>query len=115
MSTQLDPADSTSFVDTPHIVTTPGICGGKPRIEGTSVRVQDVVLLSKLQKLSPQEIMFGYPQVTLAQVHAALAYYHDHAEAINKQIQEDDQTIQAIRDQQGSDSISNQLDKKNNP
>lgn len=61
----------------PHIVQTHGTCGGAPRIEGRRVRVLDVAAWHDKQGLSPEEIaeQFG---LTLAEVHAALAYYFDH-------------------------------------
>jgi uncharacterized protein (DUF433 family) len=61
-----------------HIVSTPGTCGGKPRIAGTRIRVQDVVVWHEAWGLSPEEIVTDFPQLTLAQVHAALAYYYEY-------------------------------------
>lgn len=66
----------------PHIVSTKDVCGGKPCIEGTRIRVMDVVALSS-QGLSPAEIIDAYPRLTLAQVHAALTYYYDNQEEID--------------------------------
>lgn len=69
-----------------HIQITPGICGGKPRIAGHRIRVQDVVLWYGHLNLSPDDIVDRYPSITLADVHAALAYYYDHLEAIRQDI-----------------------------
>jgi len=68
-----------------HIEATPGICGGKPRLAGHRVRVQDIVVLHEEVGLTPDEIVTTYPALTLSDVHAALAYYFDYRE----QIQED--------------------------
>ena len=73
-----------------HIEITPGVCGGKPRIAGHRIRVEDVVIWHEQQGLSPDEIVSLYPSITLADVYAALAYYHDHIEEIRQQIQEDE-------------------------
>ena len=73
-----------------HIEITPGICGGKPRIAGHRIRVEDVVIWHEQQGLSPDEIVSLHPSITLADVYAALAYYHDHLEEIRQQIQEDE-------------------------
>jgi uncharacterized protein (DUF433 family) len=54
---------------------TPGIKGGTPHIAGTAVTVRTVVRWYKLG-LSPEEIMADYPHLALAQIDAALAYYH---------------------------------------
>ena len=71
-----------------HIEITPGVCGGKPRIAGHRIRVQDVVIWHEHQGMSPDEIVYHYPSITLADVYAALAYYYDHLEEIRQQIRE---------------------------
>ncbi len=57
------------------IVQTPDIRGGRPRIAGTGVTVRRIVGWYKLG-LTAEEIAAELPHLTLAQVHAALAYYH---------------------------------------
>jgi uncharacterized protein (DUF433 family) len=57
------------------IVQTPGIVGGRPRIAGTGVSVRRIVGWYKLG-LSPEEIADRVGHLSLAQVHAALTYYH---------------------------------------
>ncbi|MEW5857329.1 MAG: DUF433 domain-containing protein [Cyanobacteriota bacterium] len=73
-----------------HIEITPGVCGGKPRIAGHRIKVQDVVIWHERMGLSPDEIVSQYPGITLADVYAALAYYHDNLEEIRQQIREDE-------------------------
>jgi len=70
-----------------HIDTTPEVCGGKPRIAGTRIRVQDIYIWHELRGLSADEIVDAYPHLTLADVYAALTYYHDHREAIHADIE----------------------------
>ncbi len=60
-----------------HITRTPGVCGGKACIAGHRIRVMDVVILHEMRGLCPEEIVYQYPSITLADVHAALAYYFD--------------------------------------
>jgi uncharacterized protein (DUF433 family) len=69
-----------------HIEITRGVCGGKPRIAGHRIKVQDVVIWHERLGLSPDEIVSQYPTITLADVYAALAYYHDHLQEIRQQI-----------------------------
>jgi uncharacterized protein (DUF433 family) len=78
-------------VITEHIEITAGTCGGKPRIAGHRIRVQDVVLWHQRSGMTPDEIVSAYPTITLADVFAALAYYHDHRAEIDADIQEADQ------------------------
>ncbi len=83
-----------------HIEVTPGVCGGKPRITGHRIRVQDIALWTE-GGLSPDEIVDRFPQLSLADVHAALAYYHDHREQIDQQIRDDDDLISRLRQENG--------------
>ena len=58
----------------------PAIRGGRPKITGTGITVRRIVGWSKTG-MTPEEIAIEYPHLTIAQVHAALAYYHaNHAE-----------------------------------
>jgi uncharacterized protein (DUF433 family) len=81
---------------TDHIETTPGVCGGKPRVANTRIRVQDIVLWTE-QGLSPDEIVAGYSHLSLADVHAALTYYHDHRPEIDRQIKESDEFVAEMK------------------
>ena len=71
-----------------HIEISPGVCGGKPRIAGHRIRVQDIVIWHEYKGMSPDEIIYHYPSITLADIYAALAYYYDHLEEIRQQIRE---------------------------
>ncbi|WLT37387.1 DUF433 domain-containing protein [Synechocystis sp. B12] len=72
-----------------HIEITPGTCGGKPRIAGHRITVQDIVIWHERMGLSPDEIVYHHPSITLADVYAALSYYHDHLEEIRQGIIDD--------------------------
>jgi uncharacterized protein (DUF433 family) len=80
-----------------RIEITPGVCGGKPRITGHRIRVQDIVAWYEFQGMTPDEIVSGYPQLTLADVHAALGYYHTHREEIQRQMSEDEAFVEQLR------------------
>lgn len=64
---------------------TPEVRGGRPRIAGTGVTVQRIVGWYKLG-LNPEEIASRVGHLTLAQVHAALAYYHANRDEIEAAI-----------------------------
>jgi uncharacterized protein (DUF433 family) len=71
-----------------HIVRTPGVVGGEPRIDGHRIRVRDIVAARDLGGLTPEEIAASvYPGLTLAQVYSALAYYADHRDEIDQATQ----------------------------
>jgi uncharacterized protein (DUF433 family) len=73
-----------------HIEITPGICGGKPRIAGHRIRVEDIVVCHERLGLSPDEIVSQYPSISLADVYAALSYYHDNFDEIRRQMEDDE-------------------------
>jgi uncharacterized protein (DUF433 family) len=60
----------------------PGVRSGRPCLAGTGVTVHRVVGWYKLG-MSPEEIVDNYGHISLAQVHAALAYYHANREQID--------------------------------
>jgi len=76
--------------DRVRIVITPGTCGGKPRIDGHRITVKHIVLDHQRGWMSPDEIVSAYPSLTLSDVYAALAYYHDHRADIDADIKADD-------------------------
>jgi uncharacterized protein (DUF433 family) len=76
-----------SAADTQHIECSAGTCGGAPRIAGTRIRVSQIALLTEHGR-TPDEIVAAYPHLTLAHVHAALAYYHDHRATIDEEIEQ---------------------------
>jgi uncharacterized protein (DUF433 family) len=71
------------------IVRTPETCGGRPRIVGKRVSVQAIAVLSN-QGLSAEEIVNEYEFLTLAQVYAALAYYHANKDEIEAYLAEEE-------------------------
>jgi uncharacterized protein (DUF433 family) len=67
----------------------PGYCSGKAAIDNTRVRVNDVVWLHK-QGHAPAQILESYPDLSFAQVYAALTYYYDHVEEIEAEFARED-------------------------
>jgi uncharacterized protein (DUF433 family) len=82
---------------TEHIEITPDICGGKPRIAGHRIKVQDIVIWHEKMGMSPDEIVSSYSTINLSDVYAALAYYHDHLEEIRQHIREDEKYIKELQ------------------
>ena len=86
----------------PRIVMTPGTCGGKPRIDETRIRVQDIVIWTEKGDTA-DDIINHYPHLSLADVHAALAYYYDNQELVDQQIMESEQFVVDMMAQQRRD------------
>ncbi len=87
---------NTSDVITQHIVTTPGIAGGKPRIVGRRITVQQITIWHERLGMSADEIATAY-DLTLGDVYAALAYYHDHRPAVDEAIRADEAFVAELR------------------
>lgn len=98
---------------TTHVESTPGTCGGKPRVVGTRIRVQDIVIWTEMGD-SVDDIVADYPQLTLADVYAALAYYHDNREQIDQDIRDADIFIAQMQKQHGQGVVIPK-DRKHNP
>lgn len=73
-------------------------------IVGTRIRVQDIASDHERHGLSPDEIADQYPHLSLAQVHAALAYYFDNKDEIRGQMKADDAFVRSLESQAGSRS-----------
>ena len=86
----------TQILQTPSIVRTPGICGGKPRIDGHRIKVEHIAVCHERMGMSPDEIVNSHPTITLAQVHAALAYYYDHKVDIDAEIEEGERVVEQL-------------------
>ena len=79
-----------------HIELTPDTAGGRPRIHGRRITVEDIAIRHERLGKSPDEIAAEY-DLTLGDVHAALAYYFDHREEIDARITEDRAFAEALR------------------
>lgn len=79
-----------------HIEITPGVAGGKPRIAGHRITVQDIVLWHERLGMSADEIATEYA-LTLSDVYAALTYYFDHRPEIDRAIEEGRAFADALR------------------
>src|SRR5690349_14997842 len=82
--------------DVKYIVRDPDVYGGKPCIEGHRIAVPDIALARYFHGYTPEEIVSeAYPTLTLAQVYAALLYYQDHKDELDREIAEDTAEIKA--------------------
>ena len=84
-----------------HIEVTPDIAGGKPRIAGHRITVQNIVIWHEQMGKNVDEISAEY-DLPLAAIYAALAYYFDHREQVDRSIAADEAFVQALREQTDS-------------
>ncbi len=79
-----------------HIEITPDVAGGKPRIAGHRITVHDIAVWHERLGRSADEIATDY-DLSLGDVYAALAYYFDHRETIDRELEESQPFIEALR------------------
>ena len=72
-------------------------------IDHTNTKVIEVVMDKLAHGWSPEEIHFQHAHLSLAQIHAALAYYYDHQAEIDAQVQGSLQSYERAREE-GADS-----------
>jgi uncharacterized protein (DUF433 family) len=83
--------------DRVRIVSTPGTCGGRPRIDGHRITVEHVAIWHERMGMGPDEIVSAYPSINLSEVHAALAYYYEHRARIDADIREGERFVEEMK------------------
>ena len=77
------------------IVSTPDVCSGRPRIAGKRFSVEQIASLNK-EGLNPMQIKDEYDFLSLAEIHAALAYYYANQEQIEQYLANDKAEYQKL-------------------
>lgn len=80
-----------------------------PVIEGTTMKVVELVMSHFAHGWSPEELHFQFPHVSLGKVYSALAYYWDHKDAIDADIVRRDKIVEEIRRQTQPSRIAQKL------
>ena len=70
---------------------------GIPVIAGTTMKVVELISEKIAYGWSPEEIHFQHPYLSLGQIHSALAYYWDHIEYFNQDIEGRLENVKKIR------------------
>jgi len=76
---------------------TPDTLGGKARLAGRRISVEDIAIWHVKLGKSVDEICTEF-DLSLAEVHAALAYYYDHQAEIDRDIRDGDAFLKALRE-----------------
>lgn len=74
---------------------------GTAWIDGANTKVVELVGEVKAHGWSPEELAYRHPHLTLGQVHSALAYYWDHQEEIDLDLQRREALVEEIRREVG--------------
>jgi hypothetical protein len=59
--------------------------------------------------MTPAQVVAEYPQLTMAQVHAALTYYWSHQSEIHQDIENEEKLVAQLKAQAGPSRIQNAL------
>lgn len=78
-------------------------------IAGTTMKVVELVMAQMAHGWSPEELHFQHPYLTLGQIHSALAYYWDHKEALDADIERRSQWVAQARQKAGPSLLAAKL------
>ena len=78
-------------------------------ISGANTKVIEVVLGKMAYGWSPEEMHRQHPHLSMAQIHAALAYYYEHESEIDTQIEKDWQEVKELAARQPDSPLRKRL------
>src|SRR5688572_17237555 len=81
---------------------------GVARVKGSRSKVEQIVM-DTMNGLTPEQIHEAYEHLSLAQIHAALAYYYDHKEAIDADIKAGREMVERMRREAGESPVAKRL------
>jgi uncharacterized protein (DUF433 family) len=76
-----------TMLDTPTQYMHIQLQGNVPIIAGTTMKVIELVTSHLTYGWSPEELHFQYPHIALSKIYSALAYYWDHKQELDNDIQ----------------------------
>ena len=82
---------------------------GVPIIAGTTMKVVELVMAQMAYGWSPEELHLQHPYLTLGQIHSALAYYWDHKEELDADIERRGQYAEESRRKAGPSPLAEKL------
>lgn len=74
---------------------------GFPVIDGANTKVVELIAEIQAHGLSPEEVCYQLPHLSLGQVYSALAYYWDHREEIDRDLERRAQLAEQLRHELG--------------
>lgn len=83
-----------------------------PIISGTTMKVVELVLEKTAYGWSPEELHLQHPYLTLGQIYSALAYYWDHREELDQDIERRLELVDEIHQGMGISPLVKRLKTK---
>jgi uncharacterized protein (DUF433 family) len=78
-------------------------------ISGTTTKVVEIVQDHLAHHWHAEDICRQYPYLSLAQVHAALTYYYDHEQEMDREIDRRRRTVADIKAKRADDALQKKL------
>lgn len=85
---------------------------GAPLIAETSMKVVELVMAQMAHGWSPEELHFQYPHLSMSQIHSALAYYWEHKETLDADIERSQRSAEIMRQEAGPSPLADKLRKQ---
>ncbi len=82
---------------------------GVPFIAGSTMKVVELVMAQEAHGWSPEELHFQHPELSLGEIHSALAYYWDHRADLDRDIEHRSRRVDEIRRETGSSPLAEKL------
>ncbi len=78
-------------------------------VAGANTKVKEIVLDKLAYGWSPEEMHFQHPHLSMAQIHAALAYYYENQDKLDDEIRRDLEEVDQLRSQSESPTLRSKL------
>src|SRR5215510_5708009 len=85
---------------------------GVPHIKGTTTKVIEVAIDLLAHGWTPEEMHLQHSYLTMGQIHAALAYYWDHQEELDADIERREQEVNKIKKELGPSKLLAKLKRR---
>ena len=82
---------------------------GRAKIVGSRIKVIHLVMCRMAEAQTIEQVHEAYPHLTMAQIHAAFAYYHDHKAELDAEIEESRRQAEEMRRQAGPSPVAERL------
>lgn len=82
---------------------------GMPVIDGANTKVAELIGEIQAHGLSPEELCYQLPHLSLGQIYSALAYYWDHKEEVDRDLEQRAQRAKQLRRELGQPPLVEKL------
>ncbi|MGF1591025.1 MAG: DUF433 domain-containing protein [Pleurocapsa sp.] len=83
-----------------------------PFVEGTSMKVVELITSVQAYGWSPEELHFQYPHISMSKIYSALAYYWDNKEKIDADLIKRFEYAEKLRMEAGESLLAKRLRKQ---